>query len=420
MGMSAFGTTPTPVPWHDSNGATVLSQSVVISSTDPANLDGTFIGGASLLTNGGGMCTDCHAGKNPFIVMPDRPTQLSVNQTTANRYNPIVPAGWLQGSLPGTTLAGVSPAPMEGSCLGCHTDVGSAGALPMISPKLSPGFCLAVLQNARDLKTQRLGPDGMTLLTVPLMPPGTENMKRHWDTLSTVCNELATFISPIQPTFSNGASAQPRETFNVTVRIQNDGPQGATVPWSGLHSLVAVQPAAAQDWNAFPASVGTAAAPVTRGNSVTATLQVTAPLATGTYPLQLGVLAPSPSGPVRIGLSDPITITVASNYNASISFTVIPGSLQSGATSNVTVAVKNEGPGAWSAGPSFTLQPRQTGRLALPVNSINLPTAVPAGNTINLSFDVKCNSVGLGGLTVQMAGPNGAFPASIGRNIVCQ
>lgn len=406
-GNVCFWDNATPVPWHDSNGATVLSPSVTIASTNPANLNGTFVGGASLLTHPGGVCTDCHAGKNPFIVMPSRPTKLppAISQTVATRYNPIVPAKWLQGTQPGTTLDGVLPAP---GCLGCHVDTtGQAGALPTLSPQVNTGFCLAVLKRARDLKE---------------MPPSTANMERHWDTVSTVCKELATFTSPVQAVFASGTSAQPRETFSVTANFRNVGSlvAGMGVPWSGVHTLGVSQPSTSQTWNAFSVSVGTTTAPVAQGDNTSATIQVMAPLATGTYPLKLGIFAPSPTGPVRIGESDTIMVSVASNFNATITFVTVPNSLASGSASTVTVAVRNNGPGDWTAGPGFSLQPRQSGRLALPVNSINLPSAVPAGTTVNISFDVKCNSPGLGGLTVQMGGPGGTFPASIGRNIVCQ
>jgi hypothetical protein len=56
------------VPWNDANGNTVLSAQVVITSTSAGSIPNppVWIGGAALANHNGGMCSDCHAGENPF------------------------------------------------------------------------------------------------------------------------------------------------------------------------------------------------------------------------------------------------------------------------------------------------------------------------------------------------------------------
>jgi hypothetical protein len=102
-----------------------------------------FKGGIDLL--GGDVCSDCHAGENPYVVHPDKPpfaTIISKLQTTA-WYNPIIPASWPQNPGPTTLLDAVSS---SGQCNSCHR-VGSAGRFPEVSSQLL-GYCKDVLRNA--------------------------------------------------------------------------------------------------------------------------------------------------------------------------------------------------------------------------------------------------------------------------------
>lgn len=109
-------------------------------------------GGKEIEFGNGGVCTDCHAGENPYIVHPDAnlgtvvwgslkgPPQ-NLPTTGVNRYVPIVGASWPQNALSqaGSTL----PNP---ACSACHTKA-SAGRLPHLSNQL-PGYCGTVLTQA--------------------------------------------------------------------------------------------------------------------------------------------------------------------------------------------------------------------------------------------------------------------------------
>ena len=58
-----------------------------------------------LSDNGGGVCTDCHAGRNPFSVHPDDPAFISLKSAgigldPLRRYEPIVPRSKEAGYLP--------------------------------------------------------------------------------------------------------------------------------------------------------------------------------------------------------------------------------------------------------------------------------------------------------------------------------
>ncbi|UXI65849.1 hypothetical protein [Tahibacter amnicola] len=109
-------------------------------------------GGYELLGGTGGVCTDCHAGENPYITHPDADLGDGVLWSSLsgppenlptfapNRYEPIVPAEWPQNDL---SQAGPT-VPVE--CGGCHVK-GVAGRFPHLSNEL-PGYCTLVLSPA--------------------------------------------------------------------------------------------------------------------------------------------------------------------------------------------------------------------------------------------------------------------------------
>ena len=104
-------------------------------------------GGNELLGGQGGVCTDCHAGENPFITHPkanlgaylwENLWQVQSLPTFApNRYDPIVPASWPQNQF-SQTFASVPAV-----CSGCHVKY-SAGRFPHLSNQL-PGYCGTIL-----------------------------------------------------------------------------------------------------------------------------------------------------------------------------------------------------------------------------------------------------------------------------------
>jgi len=108
-------------------------------------------GGFELLGGAGGVCTDCHAGENPYITHPKSDLGGGVLWETLrsiqalptfapNRYDPLVAAAWPQNQL---SQAGPTVPP---TCAGCHFK-GSAGRFPHLSNTLS-GYCGTILSQA--------------------------------------------------------------------------------------------------------------------------------------------------------------------------------------------------------------------------------------------------------------------------------
>ena len=110
-------------------------------------------GGAELEFGSGGVCTDCHAGENPYIVHPLADlgggllmgdlnvAPLNLPTFGPNRYDPIVAASWPQNLLSHSQPL-VPPA-----CSGCHTLNGTGGRFPHLSSEL-PAYCGTVLAQA--------------------------------------------------------------------------------------------------------------------------------------------------------------------------------------------------------------------------------------------------------------------------------
>ncbi len=124
-----------------------------------------FGGGTQLLGDinlgGGGVCSDCHAGENPFIIHPDppgTPPAMSITKLGAlkalglptfpnNWYDPIVRTG--DTKLGGAPLPWPeNPGPMNGpaDCTVCH-EQGNAGRFPHLSNGLQ-GYCGTILAQA--------------------------------------------------------------------------------------------------------------------------------------------------------------------------------------------------------------------------------------------------------------------------------
>jgi hypothetical protein len=109
-------------------------------------------GGFELEGGSGGICTDCHAGQNPYIIHPkvdlgggllmEQLNQPPENLPTfsASRYDPLVPASWPQNQL------SHQPNRVPAVCVACHVQ-GSAGSFPQLSTTLE-GYCKSVLSKA--------------------------------------------------------------------------------------------------------------------------------------------------------------------------------------------------------------------------------------------------------------------------------
>lgn len=142
-------------------------------------------GGAEIEFNtAAGVCTDCHAGENPYIIHPnsnlgtvlfgdlaDPPYNLPM--FAPNRYDPIVAASWPQNAL--SHAQPLVPA----SCVGCHLQGGSGGRFPHLSNEIL-GYCGTILREAWSTVTP---PD-----TMPPGSPGSENLNPALDAFQAYCD----------------------------------------------------------------------------------------------------------------------------------------------------------------------------------------------------------------------------------------
>lgn len=155
------------------------------TSTPPIS---EFLGGIDLVDNGGGVCTDCHAGANPFIIHPEKKafeelrgssTRFRLLEPASGWYEPIAPAGnlvpWPQNPGPDTRLYGIRSAD---SCNRCHL-------LPQVSDAL-PEYCSKVLETAVERPDETM-PQG------PVLSGTYEDyrlrFKNHYLALLDFCNE---------------------------------------------------------------------------------------------------------------------------------------------------------------------------------------------------------------------------------------
>jgi hypothetical protein len=130
-----------------------------------------FGGGADPTHQGAGVCTECHAGQNPYVIHPNTPLgrpKLDGLPLFSNVwYEPIVRAGWPRNPGPLTS---------DGACSGCHNPGGEAGAFPIISRDLQFGYCTSVLE----LAISR---------TMPPLDPGSLANKPHPQALRSMCDD---------------------------------------------------------------------------------------------------------------------------------------------------------------------------------------------------------------------------------------
>ncbi len=124
-------------------------------------------GGTELRAGIGGVCTDCHAGENPYIVHGSVLGSLGVRSRAPTRHEPIV------RSAEGARAWPENPGPMNSppSCSYCHGSAaarGVAGRLPHVSTALG-GYCNVVLRPS--LGAGLLPPAGSAARTLRRPPP---------------------------------------------------------------------------------------------------------------------------------------------------------------------------------------------------------------------------------------------------------
>ena len=112
-----------------------------------------FLAGDDLFN---GVCTDCHAGENPFVVHPGSPLDMWPDNQSVAWQLPLIKPSWPQNPGPFGLLAAVPinklPPDNDGSCLSCHAQ-GQFGRFPDILALNSwkggkSDYCRVVLKQA--------------------------------------------------------------------------------------------------------------------------------------------------------------------------------------------------------------------------------------------------------------------------------
>ncbi len=144
--------------WISANGIICLgTQTGRACFYDRAGLDPNqtysideFQAGANLM--GGGVCSDCHAGENPFVVHPDEPLNLGAAIRSPIWHVPLVKPSWPQNPGPSNILDMINLPSGQQECKSCHV-AGFAGRFPdvnllnLATPGLS-GYCRFVVEGA--------------------------------------------------------------------------------------------------------------------------------------------------------------------------------------------------------------------------------------------------------------------------------
>lgn len=151
-----------------------------------------FVGGADLDKNGQGICTNCHAGENPFVIHPEKkafvdlrsdPVRMDLLRPANGWYEPIAPFGWVMNPGPSQQLAGITT-PTGESCVSCHK-------LPEVSTALD-SYCDEVLETAVSRTWWNFGLDE-TMPLAGFTPPGVpyqayrDRYRSHFDALLRFC-----------------------------------------------------------------------------------------------------------------------------------------------------------------------------------------------------------------------------------------
>lgn len=103
---------------------------------------GELVGGADLVDAAEGVCSDCHAGENPFIIHPNDPAFILAMGAVSRRFpdawpTPIVPDSFPGNPDPIGQLGPVTDGQQR--CDFCHQQ-GLGGRLPLVSTDY-PGYC---------------------------------------------------------------------------------------------------------------------------------------------------------------------------------------------------------------------------------------------------------------------------------------
>ncbi len=115
----------------------------IVDPNSIVDINAEFAKGEELFGGDGGVCSDCHAGENAFVIHPNTnllPT--SFDTSTDNWHAPEVHPDWPQNPGPGTKLENLGSAQV---CAGCHNQ-GTARRFPILEEV--PRYCNSVLRQA--------------------------------------------------------------------------------------------------------------------------------------------------------------------------------------------------------------------------------------------------------------------------------
>ncbi len=155
-----------------------------------------LIGGTDLVGAPEGVCSDCHAGENPFVIHPEDPAFIAAIAAVSRHFpdawpTPIVPDAFPGNPEPLEQLGPVSDGQLE--CDYCHQAGGVGGRLPLLSTNY-PEYC----QNILDLS---LGGDPSIPRTMPLSNYDSGQFSEHaaWLTASCETNPNSGVVVPFTP-----------------------------------------------------------------------------------------------------------------------------------------------------------------------------------------------------------------------------
>jgi hypothetical protein len=154
---------------------TRAGSSVPVTPSSPIPIVGAdFVGGFDLVANGQGMCSDCHAGENAFVV---HPTSQLANPGFANLrafeyVQPHLAASWLQDRRPGRDLDIPVVGSGQQSCTKsqCHTKTGAGGRFPRF--RTYNGYCSTIMGVKQSDRTLTTGFGALRMTMPPEAPNG--------------------------------------------------------------------------------------------------------------------------------------------------------------------------------------------------------------------------------------------------------
>ncbi|MBX2839348.1 MAG: hypothetical protein KTR35_21005 [Gammaproteobacteria bacterium] len=156
-----------------------------------------FQAGANLMS--GGICSDCHAGENPFIVHPDETLDLGAEIRSPVWHVPLVKPSWPQNPGPSNILDLIDLPAGQRECKDCH-HTNFAGRLPDVNALNLATFATSLNQSGISLYCKMVlkralsgfpNPSGTQGPTMGLTPMGEldEAFDTHRNAMLALCQQ---------------------------------------------------------------------------------------------------------------------------------------------------------------------------------------------------------------------------------------